>query len=182
MKTTTHKLLALIVLLVFIACSGTKKVTETETKQSVKSETEVSKDLDVKKDLKLTDKSETFTDKEIQTIENLTDLWEKNITEYDTEKAIIPGTNKPPVKSETTYINKKVTDKVVTDKVVTEVKNDIELDYTEVLKSQLDSMKKVNDKLVSDSEVKEIPFSWGWVWWLIGGVVVLVIVFVRKSI
>jgi len=178
MKTTTHKLLALTVLFIFFACSSTKKVTETETKQSVKSETEVSKALDVKTELQVTDKSEKFTDKEIQTVEKLTDLWEKNVTEYDTEKPIVPGTNKPPVKSETIYTNTKQHDKKDVLKEHIKLKNDIVIDSTAILKSRNDSLQKVKDKLAHDTLLEETSSDKSLLGWIVLVLFVGIIIFV----
>jgi len=173
MKTATHKLLALLALFIFFACSGTKKATETKTKETVKTETEVTKETETKTDVLLTDKSEKFSDSEIATIEKLTDNWEKNVTVYDTDKAIVPGTNKPPIKSVTIYTRSKTQAKNTSEKAKVKVNNNLQSNTEISLISKMDSLSILKATTKTKLEVKEIPATNTLVWIL--SVIVVII-------
>lgn len=171
------KLKIMLLVLILISCTGVKKSAKTNVDQKEKTNTEVSKDMEVKTDLKVTDKSEKVTDKSLEQIETETNELETRIILYDTDKPIVPGTNKPPVKEEKVISNKKQSKTDIKTADNSTAKTNITANYTASLLSEIDSLQKVNASLIAKTDTKETQVNNSWYWWLIGGMCIPVVGF-----
>ena len=172
MKTIQSKLLALLVVLIFFACSGAKRATvKTSDKSEIKTETAVTRTAETTADVKVTDKSETLTDKSLTQVENESNELEQRITLYDTDKGIVPGTTLPPVKSVTITTHKKKATNTATQTENKKQLNNKDSSAVTTLKSQLAALQKQNASLISKTTTKEQPPNPWWKWFLAGIVI-----------
>lgn len=160
MKSTQHKLIALLAVFIFFACATTKKVEETSTKAEVKTETEVTKKVDEQQQLDVKDKTETATDKTIEQNMGLSEELESRLITYDTSKPVDPLTGRSPVKSELIQSKRKQTQQVTTENVVTSQKNNITTAYKASLKSKVASQQKIVSKIVDKTSKVEKTVPW----------------------
>jgi len=176
------KKLLFIILIFLISCSGTKKLEKSNLSSNVTSGTEVSKKLDEKQTGSVTGNSLKTADKKTDSSEKKNKTIETKTTDFDSSKPIVPGTGKPPVLKETTKIVKESNQKDIQIQEGLTEKLNIQLDYTRTLQLKLDSMKKENTSLKSESELKETTIS-NWWKWLLGGVGIgFILLFLIKQI
>ena len=180
MKTPTSKLLAILVLFIFVACAGTKKVTQSKESIQVKTNTEVSKVSEEKADLT------TFVNTEKKADESV----KKNITsaENENEETVIHTVLYDPkskvMVSETTQKttkgkNKKAVESTETLYSATEV-TALFSKYLHSYTNKIDSLSKVNVSLESELTTKTTPVNNWWKWLLIGIIIPIVIWFIIK--
>jgi len=172
MKIPTHKLLALLILFVFVACSTVKKTTTSNIKEVVKSDTEVSKNTEAKQTSNFTDKSNIVESKTIAQADLDSSECDTRIIDYDTNKPIVDGTGKPPVLRETVISNRKHVKKLATITDKKDEQKNVQSNYTMLLKSNIDSMQHINTSLISKTETKETPVPNNWLKWLLSGIVI----------
>lgn len=184
MKTQKNKLLTLVVLFIFVACSETKKVTTKETLQ-VKTDTEVSKTSDEKTNLTTfvnsEKKAEESVKKNVASDENETEETVIHTILYESKSKVDSITNRPVIASETIQKttkgkNKKVeesTEMLYSATEVTALFSKYLYSYTD----KIDSLSKVNAMLSSATETKETPVNNWWKWLLVGVIIPVIIWF-----
>lgn len=170
MKTKTILLLALILL---VGCKSQKKLTE-DVNQNQAVNTEVSKTAETKTDLTNSVKSDKQTDISTGKIETETNDLETRTTIYDTDKPIVAGTNKPPVKEETIITNRKQIDNKTQSFDKSSDKTEIGMHYKASLISEIDSLKQIKASLTSKATIKETANSNWWKWFLAGIAVAII--------
>jgi hypothetical protein len=147
--------MVLLFVIAFSGCSSTKKVEKTKVNESVISAIESNNDQIKTESLKLTDKIEKVTDKSLTQIENETNELETRITEYDTDKPIVPGTNKSPIKKETITTNNKLSKKDTKSLDNSTEKTTSDAVYTSQLEASMKVLISQNAKLIADTNSKE---------------------------
>lgn len=188
MKTPKSKLLALLVLFIFVACSGTKKVTQSNETLQVKTNTEVSKASDEKTDLTTSVNTEKKADESTKKNTSV----EENENEETTIHTIVYNTNlkpdsitkRPAIASETTQHttkgkNKKAVESTETLYSATEV-TALFSKYLYSHNNKIDSLSKLNASLESELTTKTTPINNWWKWLLIGIIVPIVIWIIIK--
>jgi hypothetical protein len=189
MKTPKSKLLALLVLFIFVACAGTKKVTTDKVSTEVKKETQLEKKTETKESGSVSDKSTSKIDstaiKSLEQIEKLTSLFESRLKTYDTSKPVDPKTGTPPLVSELIISNNTTKDIKQTDNSKYNTsktdKKDVQIDYNKLIKSAIDSTVAEAMKQKSTSETKEPPDGNWWKWLLAGCIIPVVLWFIVKK-
>ena len=169
------KIIHLLILLILItSCSAVKKVEKSKINQSVNSSVSSSTDTNQKEQLKVTAVTDKLTDVQMDQIERESDALEARITEYDTDKPIVAGTNKPPVKNEKVITKKKTTNKDTTIMDNSSEKNSYLADYNSELENGINLLITENNRLSSElTSTKASIVPW-WKWMLGGGVITLV--------
>jgi hypothetical protein len=167
--------MALLFVIIFTSCSTTKKVEKTKVNESVASTVNSKTDQSKNESLKVTDKTEKVTDKSISQIENETNELETRINEYDTDKPIVPGTNKPPVKKETVTTNKKIAKKDTKSLDNSTEKNTSDAVYTSQLEASMKLLQSQNAKLIAETNSNETKSVTWWRWFLAGMCIPMVI-------
>lgn len=178
----------LFLALLLISCNAQKKVTKTDIDQKQKTETEVSKNTEVREKQTAVDKSTFQNDstvkKALSEIEFFTEKWEAKLRTYDTSKAVDPKTGTPPLASELVMTKGNTSDKKTTENVTTDVsatsKKNISVDWSKTIDQKIDSAMKANNKLLSNTTSTE---KQGWPWWifvLIGSVITILLYFAIK--
>lgn len=158
----------LLLVIVFTSCSSTKKVEKMKVTESIVSNLDSKTDQSKNESLKVTDKTEKVTHKSLVQIENETTELETRINEYDTDKPIVPGTNKPPVKKETITTNKKLAKKDTKILDTSTEKSTSDADYTSNLESSIKVLQSQNAKLIAETNSKETKSVTWWRWFLAG--------------
>jgi len=158
----------LLFVIVFSGCSSTKKVEKAKVIESVASSVDSKTDQSKTESLKVTDKTEKITDKSLMQIENETNALETRITEYDTDKPIVIGTYKPPVKSETITTSKRLSQKDTEYLDNSKEKTTSDAAYTSQLEASIKLLQSENAKLVSEVSNKETTSVTWWRWFLAG--------------
>lgn len=171
-------LMILLFVIVLSGCSSTKKVEKAKVNESIASNLEAKTDQSKNESLKVTDKTEKVTDKSLSKIENETTELETRIMEYDTDKPIVPGTNKPPLKKEKIITNKKLS-KINTQSLDNSTeKSSSDAVYTSQLESSIKLLISQNSKLIAETKNKETTSFplWKYVS-IVLGVILLVLLF-----
>lgn len=170
-----RKLQVLFLALLLVGCSGTKRNTKLNINNKMAINTNVSKKEETNTEISLTDKSGRQSSKSADSSEDKNKVTEIIVTVFDTDKAIDPGTGKPPVKSETKTTQR--TEARTNNKTVesTSQQNDIKADYKQLLKQALDSAMVANSNLIDKSQSKETATNNSWWKWFIGGIGVAVV-------
>jgi hypothetical protein len=145
----------MLFVIVLTSCSSTKKVEKTKVNESVATTVDSKTDLSKAETLKVTDKTEKVTDKSLVQIEDETNEFETRRTEYDSSEPIVPGTNKPPVKSETVTTNKKLSKKDIKSLDNSTEKKSSDADYTSHLEASMKLLISQNAKLIAETNSKE---------------------------
>ncbi len=158
----------LLFVIVLSGCSTTKKVEKTKVNESVVSNLESKTDQSKTESLKVTDKTEKVTDKSLVQIENETNEFETRINEYDTDKPIVPGTNKPPLKKEKIITNKKLSKKDTKYLDNSTEKSTSDADYTARMEASMKVLQSQNAKLIAETNSKETKSVTWWRWFLAG--------------
>ena len=158
----------LLFVIVLLGCSSTKKVEKTKVNESIASNLEAKTDQSKNESLKVTDKTEKVTDKSLTQIENETNELETRITEYDTDKPIVAGTNKPPVKAEKVITNKKLSKKDTKSLDNSKEKTTSDADYTARMEASMKLLQSQNAKLIAETNSKEMKSVTWWRWFLAG--------------
>lgn len=188
MKTPKHKLLALIVLFIFVACAGTKKVTKAKETLQVKTNTEVTKASEEKTNLTTSvnteKKAEESVKKNTSVEENENEETTIHTVVYDPRLYTDSFPNRPLKVSETTQHttkgkNKKAVESTETLYSATEV-TALFSKYLSVYTNKFDSLSKVITSLKSESETKETSVNNWWKWFLVGIIIPVVLWFVIK--
>jgi flagellum-specific peptidoglycan hydrolase FlgJ len=147
--------MVLLFVIAFSSCSSTKKVEKTKVNESVISTSKSNNDQIKNESLKVTDKTEKVTDKSLNQIENETNELETRINEYDTDKPIVPGTNKPPLKKEKIITNKKLSKKDTKSLDNSTEKTTSDAVYTSQLEASMKLLISQNAKLIAETNSKE---------------------------
>lgn len=158
----------LLLVIVFTSCSSTKKVEKMKVTESIVSNLDSKTDQSKNESLKVTDKTEKVTHKSLVQIENETTELETRINEYDTDKPIVPGTNKPPVKKETITTNKKLAKKDTKSLDNSTEKTTSDVAYTSQLEASMKLLQSQNAQLIAETNKKEIVSFTAWKWFLAG--------------
>jgi len=188
MRTPKHKLLAIVVLFIFVACAGTKKTTKENFSSEVKTSANVQKTSSDQEASKTVDISTIKTDssviKALQKLEKLTEQYNASVKNYDTSKPVDPVTGKPPLASEMVISNNKTSDLNLTNNVKTNVnkdeKKDISVDYKKLVQQAVDSVMKASSKKHATTEMVKETVSWWWVWLIAGALIMVVIWLIYK--
>lgn len=176
MKTQKYKFLALVVLFIFVACSGTKKVTTTKETLQVKSDTEVSKTAEIKLSGETTGKTVTNADFQIKSTasaeENETEETTIHTIMYDLKSKTDSLTKRPAVAQEiiqhtTKGKNKKAAETNETLYSANEVA-ELFKTYFNIYEFRNDSLSEVITSLRSEASTKETPVNNWWKWLLVG--------------
>ena len=146
------------------SCSTTKKVEKVKVNETVATTVDSIAKVSKTETLKVTDKTEKVTDKSLIQIEDKSNERETRINEYDTDKPIVPGTNKPPLKKETITTNKKLSKKDTKSLDKSTEKTTSDVNYTRQLEASIKLLQAQNTKLIADTMSKETttPTSWKW--------------------
>lgn len=168
-------LMILLFVIVFSGCSTTKKVEKAKVNESVASTVNSKTDQSTSETLKVTDKTEKVTDKSLNQIENETNELETRINEYDTDKPIVPGTNKPPLKKEKIITNKKLLKKDTKSLDNSTEKSTSDAAYTSQMEASMKLLQSQNAKLIAETNSKETKSVTWWRWFLAGACVPVVI-------
>ena len=168
-------LMILLFVIVFSGCSSTKKVEKMKVNESVISTSKSNNDQIKNESLKVTDKTEKVTHKSLIQIENETNAFETRINEYDTDKPIVPGTNKPPVKKETITTNKKLYKKDTKYLDNSKEKTTSDAAYTSQLEASMKLLQSQNARLIAETNSKETKSVTWWRWFLAGMCIPIVI-------
>lgn len=161
--------------IVIAGCSTTKKVEKAKVQEAITTSVDTKTDKAKTETAQVKATTEKAADKSITQIEAETRELETRITEYDTDKPIISGTNKSPIKSETITINKVVAKKGTqyadkgTDKTTTD------LTYTSQLKESNKALQEQNIKLKTELETQKTTGVAWWKWFLSGAAAALVL-------
>ena len=158
----------LLFVIVFSGCSTTKKVEKAKVNESVASTVNSKTDQSTSETLKVTDKTEKVTDKSLNQIENETNELETRINEYDTDKPIVPGTNKPPLKKEKIITNKKLLKKDTKSLDNSTEKSTSDAAYTSQMEASMKVLISQNAKLIAETNSKETKSVTWWRWFLAG--------------
>ena len=167
--------MVLLFVIAFSGCSTTKKVEKTKINKSIAAAIDSKNDLSKAETLKVTDKTEKVTDKSLTQIENETNELETRITEYDTDKPIVPGTNKSPVKKETITTNNKLSKKDTKSLDNSTEKSTSDAVYTQQLEASMKVLQSQNAKLIAETNSKETKSVTWWKWFFSGSVITLII-------
>jgi len=157
-----------LVVIAFSGCSSTKKVEKTKVNESVATTVDSKIDQSKTESLKVTDKTEKVTDKSLVQIEDETNEFETRRTEYDSSEPIVPGTNKPPVKSETVTTNKKSSKKDIKSLDNSTEKKTSDAAYTSRMEASMKLLQSQNAKLIAETNSKETKSVTWWRWFLAG--------------
>lgn len=172
--------LILFLALLLISCNTQKKVTESVT-QKLQSNTEVSKENSGTENAELKKNSTSAIDssniKALQLFETWKKNYQANVKTYDTSKPIVPGTDRPPLASETTISNIESTDKNLQENSKSEFSKSemqqLEANFKKQYESKLDSLSEVNTSLKSKVTEAEKKLS-NWYWWMIIGAIIVI--------
>lgn len=165
----------LLFVIVLSGCSSTKKVEKTKVNESIATTVDSKTDQSKNESLKVTDKTEKNTDKSLVQIENETNEFETRITEYDTDKPIVPGTNKPPLKKEKIITNKRLSKKDTKSLDNSTKKSSSDAVYTSQVEASMKVLQSQNAKLIAETNSKETKSVTWWRWFLAGACVPVVI-------
>jgi glutamyl/glutaminyl-tRNA synthetase len=160
--------MALLFVIAIDGCSSTKKVEKTKVNESVISTSKSNNDQIKNESLNVTDKTEKVTDKSLNQIENETNELETRINEYDTDKPIVPGTNKPPLKKEKIITNKKLSKKDTEYLDNSTKKSSSDALYTSQMEASMKVLISQNAKLIAETNSKETKSVTWWRWLLAG--------------
>lgn len=155
-------------LLLLVSCSSLKKIDRSNVKVEVKTETEKSRVLDEKKTIKVSNESDEVTVNASANNQNENVESETRTIVYDTSKPVLALTGKPPVQSETTTTNRKVTQTSNKGSVSTFQKKNLKFDENSDLKQNEDSLSKVGQNITQTTEKKEVPKN-NWFRWIVIG-------------
>ena len=158
----------LLFVIVLSGCSSTKKVEKTKVNESVATTVDSKTDQSKNESLKVTDKTEKVTDKSLIQIENETNEFETRINEYDTDKPIVPGTNKPPLKKENIITNKRLSKKDTEYLDNSTEKKTSDAVYTSQVEASMKVLISQNAKLIAETNSKETKSVTWWRWFLAG--------------
>ena len=178
----------LFLVLILISCSGVKKSTKTDVKSDLKTNTEVSKESSSTGIFDLTKNSTSAIDSSDIKALQLFELWKKNyqanVKTYDTSKPIVPGTNKPPIASETIITNIESNDKNLQENSKSEMSKteiqQLEASFRIQYESKIDSLQNVIDQRSDNSSSKEKPPNNWWKWLIVGFCIPFVLLIIWK--
>ena len=188
MKTPKHKFLALVVLFIFVACAGTKKVTTTKSTLQVKTDTEVSIVSEEKTNSTTSVNTEKKADesvkKNVTSDENETEETTIHTILYDTKSKIDSITKRPAIASETIQQTtkgkaKKAVESSETLYSATEV-TALFSKYLYSYTDKIDSLSNINASLESELTTKTTPVNNWWKWLFICFIIPIVIWFIIK--
>jgi len=180
MDMKTKLILLLIVLLA--SCSPAKKVTKTDVTQKLQSNNELKNENSTKESGELKKNNTSVIDssniKALQLFENWKKNYQANTKVYDTNKPIVPGTNRPPLASETTISNIESNDKNLQENSNTKVSKSeiqqIEANFKKKYDSKLDSITKENTSLKSEVTEKTTQAN-NWSMWFLAGISICIL-------
>lgn len=154
-------------------CSTTKKVEKAKVQEAITTSVDAKSDKSETEASQVKTTTEKAADKTITQIEAETRELETRITEYDTDKPIVAGTNKSPIKSETITTNKVVAKKDTQYADKGSKKTTVDSTYA----SQLKESNKVlqNIKLKTELETQKTTGIAWWKWFLSGAAAALVL-------
>ena len=168
--------IALLLALSLTGCASTKKVEKSDITQKQQTNTEVKNENSTTENGELKKNSTLAIDssniKAMQLFENWKKNYQTNTKIYDTTKPIVPGTNRPPLASETTITNIESNDKNLQENSKTNLSKSeiqqLEANFKKKYDSKLDSLTKINTSLKSEVSTKTEQTSNWWKWFLIG--------------
>ena len=168
--------IALLLALSLTGCASTKKVEKSDITQKQQTNTEVKNENSTTENGELKKNSTLAIDssniKAMQLFENWKRNYQTNTKIYDTTKPIVPGTNCPPLASETTITNIESNDKNLQENSKTNLSKSeiqqLEANFKKKYDSKLDSLTKINTSLKSEVSTKTEQTSNWWKWFLIG--------------
>ena len=168
--------IALLLALSLTGCASTKKVEKSDITQKQQTNTEVKNENSTTENGELKKNSTLAIDssniKAMQLFENWKKNYQTNTKIYDTTKPIVPGTNCPPLASETTITNIESNDKNLQENSKTNLSKSeiqqLEANFKKKYDSKLDSLTKINTSLKSEVSTKTEQTSNWWKWFLIG--------------
>jgi hypothetical protein len=164
-----EKLTIICLLFLLYSCNLFRTTTnETNQKNDIKTETDISKKADEKIDLIKDSSANTNTKIDHyatkEQIDKMIAEWSENYTVYDTSKPVDKTTGKPPVQSERIINYKSDKQNNNTQKVNSTVDkqeiNNLKVDSSKQLKTNSDSIAKLTDKSETDTSNKEGATNW----------------------
>jgi len=168
--------LILLLIILLASCAPAKKVTKTNVTQKLQTNSEVKNENSLKESGELKKNNTSVIDstniKVLQLFENWKKNYQANTKIYDTSKPIVPGTNRPPLASETTISNIESNDKNLQENSNTKFSKSeiqqLEANFKKKYDSKLDSITKINTSLESEVTEKTTQANNWWKWFLAG--------------
>ena len=156
-------------------CSTTKKVEKAKVQEEINTSVDTKSDKAKAETTQVKTATEKVADKSITQIEAETRELETRITEYDTDKPIVAGTNKSPIKTETITTNKVVAKKDTQYADKGTEKTTADSTYTSQLKESNKTLQEQNIKLKTELETQKTTGVAWWKWFLFGVAAALVL-------
>ena len=155
-------------------CSTTKKVEKAKVQEAITTSVDTKTDKAKTETAQVKTATEKAADKSITQIEAETRELETRITEYDTDKPIVAGTNKSPIKSETITTNKVVAKKDTQYADKGTEKTTADSTYTSQLKESNKTLQEQNIKLKMELESRKTTGVAWWKWFLSGAAALVI--------